>query len=172
MPETDSYALWIIPVGDAYTLADNFIARLSKAYQLPKFRPHVTVLGGIRQPEAAKMHVLAGGLSPFPVRLKRRVEYLDEYFRCLFLSAYETPELMAAISKAGELFGDEGRPPFPHLSLAYGNLPMQTKQEMIRKLGLVPEIAFEARALYLVQASTEMDVSRWKVIERILLGSL
>ena len=147
-----------------------YIAKLSDAYHLPRFEPRVTALGGIRTPEASEMRGLAGSLAPFRVRLAREVEYLDEYFRCLFLRALQTAGLMETFSKACELFGYEGEPYFPHLSLAYGELPVKTKHEMIRELGEIPEIEFEVRAICLVQASTETSVSSWKVIERFLDG--
>ena len=89
----------------------------------------------------------------------------------MFLKADETPELMEAFAKVSQLFGYEGETYFPHLSLAYGDLPLEIKREMIQTLGDIPEIKFEARQLSLVRASTEMPVSRWKIVERFPLGS-
>lgn len=171
MPENQSYALWIIP-GDeeVYARTSGYIARLSSLYGLPRFEPHVTLLGGIRSPEADELRGLAGGLAPFQVRLAREVEYRNEYFRCLFLRAYKTDGLMEAFSKAGALFGRETDSYMPHLSLAYGDLPVWKKHEMIEELGPVPQIAFEARDISLVQASTETPVSSWEVVERFPLG--
>lgn len=169
MPENDSYSLWIMPEGDPYNLIDGYIAKLSQAYDLPKFEPHVTVLGGIRVPNTSALQDLARSLPPFRIHLASQPQYLDEYFRCLFLKAHETPALMDIFSKASQLFGYEGEPYFPHLSLAYGDLPVKTKREMIQELGAIPEIEFEARHLSLVQASTEMPISTWKVLERFSL---
>jgi hypothetical protein len=50
------------------------------------------------------------------------------------------------------------------MSLAYGDLPVWRKHEMIEELGPLPQIEFEAQAISLAQASTEMDVSSWKVV--------
>lgn len=161
-----TFSLWIIPAGEAYRLTESYIARLSAAYGLPRFEPHVTVLGSIPSPDDSAVRALAAELAPFPIRLMRQVEYLDEYFRCLFLRAHETDELMEAISEAGERFGPQAKPHFPHLSLAYGDLTVETKQQMIRELGEIPEIEFEAQAISLVQASSKIDVSSWKVVER------
>lgn len=169
MPENDSYALWIMPEGAAYTLTDSYIAKLSRIYDLPKFEPHVTLLGGIRVPETSALRTLIRGLPPFHIHLSNQPEYLDETFRCLFLKADETPPLMETFAKASQLFGYEGPPYFPHLSLAYGDLPVETKREMIRTLGEIPGIEFEARQLSLVQASAEMPISSWKVVERFPL---
>jgi hypothetical protein len=171
MPENGSYALWIIPEGEAYSITDGYITKLSEAYGLPRFEPHVTILDGIPSADSSALRGLASSLPPFHIRLTSRPEYLDEYFRCLFLKAHETPELMETFSKASGLFGNQGEPYFPHLSLAYGDLPVETKREMIRELGDILEIEFEARQISLVGASTEMPISSWKVVERFLLGS-
>jgi 2'-5' RNA ligase len=170
MAENNSYALWIIPPGEAYTLTNGYIARLSKSFHLPKFEPHVTVLAGLRLEQASQMRALAGGLAPFRVRLAREAEYLDEYFRCLFLPAHQMAELMDLFSKVSELFGYQGRPYFPHLSLAYGDLPVETKQEMIRELGPIPPIQFEARAISLVHGSQAIPPESWRVVERFQLS--
>ena len=140
MAENNSYALWIIPEGAAYTLTDGYIARLSQVYDLPKFKPHVTVLAGIPDPATVALHDLARSLPLFRIRLSSQPEYLDERFRCLFLKAYETPKLMETFSKISQLFGYEGPPYFPHLSLAYGDLPVETKREIIQTLGDIPGI--------------------------------
>ena len=169
MTKTDTYSLWIMPEGAAYTLTDGYIARLSQAYDLPKFDPHVTVLAGIPNPGSSTLRDLTRGLPPFRIRLANQPEYLDERFRCLFLKAHETPELMETFAKASELFGYEGPPYFPHLSLAYGNLPVETKHEMIQSLGDIPQIEFEARQLSLVQASSKIPISNWKVVEQFPL---
>ena len=166
MSENDTYALWIVPDGATYSLADGYISKLSDTYHLPRFEPHVTVLGRIHSPDSSALRGLAEGLPSFQIRLASRPEYLDEYFRCLFLKADETPALMETFSKASGLFGYEGGPYFPHLSLAYGDLPVETKLEIIRTLEDIPEIGFEARHLSLVHASIEMPISDWKVVER------
>lgn len=170
MSETDSNALWIIPDGAAYALTNGYIAKLSSAYHIPRFEPHVTILGGVRSAEKSMVRGLAEGLAPFRVHLASEVEYLDEYFRCLFLRVRKTPELMETFSEASEIFSYEGDPYFPHLSLAYGEFPIQTKREMIRELGAIPKVEFEARSIHLVHASTEMPIANWKVIERFPLG--
>lgn len=172
MSKNDSYSLWIIPGGDAYTLTDGYIEKLSRTYDLPRFEPHVTILGGIRSPEQSEFRALVGSLAPFTVRLACRVEFLDEYFRCLFLPAHQSAELMETFSKASQLFGHEGQSYYPHLSLAYADLSVQTKHEMIRELGELPEIEFEARAISLVHASKGMPVENWKVIREFPLANL
>lgn len=166
MSENASYALWIMPEGTAYALTNSYITQLSKRYNLPKFEPHVTVLGRIHSPDTSALRDLAQNLLPFRIRLSSQPEYLDEYFRCLFLKAHETAELMETYAQVSQRFGSEGGPYFPHLSLAYGDLSLETKHEMIKALGEIPKIEFEAHHLSLVQASTQIPISNWNVVER------
>jgi len=107
-----SFALWIIPEGEAYALTDDYIARLSAGYNLPKFEPHVTLLSGILSPEALALRDLAEGL------------------------------------------------------------PVGIKREMIRALGEISEIEFDARQLPLARASAELPVSSWKVMEQFPLAKV
>ncbi|MGD8405537.1 MAG: hypothetical protein PVJ21_17905 [Anaerolineales bacterium] len=172
MPENDSYALWIMPEGAAYTLTDSYIAKLSRAYDLPKFKPHVTLLAGIPFPKPSTLRDLAHNLLPFRIHLASQPQYLDEYFRCLFLKADETPALMEAFSKTSQLFDYAEQFYFPHLSLAYGDLPVEAKREMIQTLGEIPGIEFETRHLSLVQASAEMPISSWTVVEHFPLRNV
>ena len=170
MPEDHTYCLWIIPENESYSITNGYIAKLSEEYNFPRFEPHVTILSGIRSPEKSKIRAFTESISPFRIRLASQPTYLDEYFRCLFLEAHKTPGLMEMFSKASEVFGYKGEPFYPHLSLAYGDFPIQTKQEMIQKLGEIPEIEFEARHLSLVHASGEMPISNWRVTEQFSLG--
>jgi 2'-5' RNA ligase len=170
MIENDTFSLWLIPAGQAYSLLSGYITQLSEAYNLPKFEPHVTVLGGMRQPETFAMRALAGSLASFRVRLMEQVQYMDEFTRCLFLPVHQTPALMESYAKACEHLDCPAGPYFPHLSLAYGDLPVETKHAMIQDLGEIPLVEFEARAISLVQASAKMDVSSWQVIEQFSFG--
>jgi 2'-5' RNA ligase len=171
-PETDFYSLWIIPEGEAYTLTSYFIARLSDIFSLPDFEPHVTLLGRIQVSDFSTLHDLARSLPPFRIRLASQPEYLDEYFRCLFLKADETPALMEAFAQASRVFDYQGGPYFPHLSLAYGDQEIEDKLAMIHVMGEIPEIEFEARQLSLARASSKIPVSNWEVVERFPIAKM
>jgi hypothetical protein len=43
----DAYTLWIIPHGEACSLADGYIGKLSEAYGFPWIEPYVILLGRI-----------------------------------------------------------------------------------------------------------------------------
>jgi 2'-5' RNA ligase len=169
MAKSVAYSLWIIPDGITYSLTAGYISKISSGYHLPTFEPHVTILGEIFLPKDTMMSKaieLANNLAPFRIHLAREVKYLDEYFRCLFIKAHKTKDLMKTFSTATEIFSYSGNAYFPHLSLAYGEIPVQTKRKMIQKLGTIPSIEFEARNICMVLASSRTPISRWKVINR------
>src|SRR3989338_5017501 len=98
MTQTKRYSLWIIPTGDVYDRLKDIILRLSLKYSTPRFEPHITLIGGLSCSEEeilSKVSWLSTLLKPFPVKLIK-TEYLDEYYRCLFLRAEETDNLLNA----------------------------------------------------------------------------
>src|SRR5574337_1324526 len=86
-PAEKGYSLWLVPGEPALSLLASAISRLSREYSTPRFKPHITLLGGIALQEAnalAKLALLARTLEPFPIELGE-IGFLDEYFRCLFV---------------------------------------------------------------------------------------
>jgi len=66
------YALWLMPSGDSYEILAQTILRLSRQYSTPFFEPHVTLLGGLLEPEEAvlsKTRQLAALVRPFGISL-------------------------------------------------------------------------------------------------------
>lgn len=167
MPIEKKYSLWIMPEGNVYDKLSGLISKLAQEYDGPVFEPHLTLFGQVSDSErdlVGKAAFLAENLKFFEVKLTA-ADYLDEYFKCLFLKAEEKEDLMAANLKAREIF--RGYYPIdastenymPHLSLLYANLPVPTKEEIISKIGKNFNISFWATNLYLVY--TGGDVGKW-----------
>ena len=125
---------------------------LSRGYSAPVFAPHVTMAGGIQGPAReviSKMKRLAKQITPFGVRLTQ-ADFLDEYYRCLFIRVAKTQPIMEANKLAREVFGLHDPCAFmPHLSLLYGNLPSSAKERIITSLGRQFELEFKVSSLHL-----------------------
>lgn len=138
------------------------IDRLSEEYSAPRFEPHVTLLGGLSGPEkelCSRAGRLAGLLRPYEVRLGP-VEYLDEFYRSLFIHVQETVPVMDANRRAREVFHRLGGPGYmPHLSLLYAHLPASQKEEIISRIGKRFDQTFQATRLVL--CSTTGETSSW-----------
>jgi 2'-5' RNA ligase len=165
------YSLWLIPTGEVRQQLAGTILDLSRQYAAPAFEPHVTLAGGIVGPArevVAKMADLARRIPPFTVRLTE-VDFLDEYFRCLFVRVAPTQPIMKANQLARAVFSLERQPAFmPHLSLLYADLPSGVKERIAASLGRRFELEFKVSDLHLYRIKGE--VAAWRRTARFGLG--
>jgi 2'-5' RNA ligase len=98
---------------------------------------------------------VATALRPFTIRLEE-IDFLDEYFRCLFVHAALTEPLRKAHQAARQAFGHEREPAFmPHLSLLYGNFPRSLKEGIMAEMGRQLDVQFKVRSLHLYRTDGE-----------------
>lgn len=176
MKETKSYSLWLMPTGGISVKLAHMISQLSMDYSTPSFEPHVTLLNGIIGPEeeiVKKAAQTASMLAPYEILLTR-VDYLDKYFRCLFINVEKTSEVMNTNAKTREVFHEYitdrhlTAEYMPHLSLLYGDISSQTKEAIIKNIGREWNLTFEATSIHLFL--TEGDVKDWHKLKEFPLG--
>ncbi len=159
---TKGYSLWLIPAGEVYQKLAKTISQLSRQYSAPNFEPHITLLGQLARPEEevlSKTSQLATLLRPLEIKLTR-VDYLDQYFRCLFIRVEETKEVVKANLKAREVFSRQNDPQYtPHLSLMYGHFTPKIKEKIIAEIGREFNLSFKVRNIYLF--STKGEPKDW-----------
>ena len=170
---TMSHSSWFTPSDKAYDELSKMISQLSKKYSTPSFEPHVTLLGSIIDPETEvfeKISSIANQLQPFEVKLTN-VGYQNEFFRCLFIKAEESKELIRSNSLARKLFNRETDPPYmPHLSLMYGNFNPEIKEKIITEIGKEFNISFEVENIRVVSyIPGHHDTSGWKIVKEFPL---
>lgn len=157
------YAIWLMPEEPVYSELAGVILALSRERSTPAFEPHVTLLAGITAPEQDTISLcakLAGLLSPLEVQLAT-IDFLDEYYRSIFVRVAETAALMRSNRKTREVFGLPGQPPYmPHLSLLYGDVPLDVKKAIAAKLGSQLARSFQASSVHLYFVAG--PVSRWR----------
>jgi len=170
MTSSTGFSLWLQPTGQAHNRLANIIKELSKQYHTPVFEPHVTLLGGLignQETLAARTVQLAKSAQPNIVILTT-VDYLDEYFRCLFAVVEKTDWLTNLNAKARKLFHCEDAPEFmPHLSLMYGNFSPTTKQRIIVELGSTLDTRFQVASVQLW--STNGAPQEWYQVQEFSL---
>jgi 2'-5' RNA ligase len=168
---TKSYALWLIPEGNARTRLARTIGQLSRQHSTPVFAPHITLASGIVAPArdvATKAAVLAQSLRPQRLHLTR-LDWRDEYFRCLFVTVARMSPLLRAHKMARKVFELRGRRAFlPHVSLVYGDLSPEAKRHIIRSLGKRFDLRFEVRRLDVV--AIQGPPSQWRHVKSFPLG--
>lgn len=163
--QTKRYSLWIMPAGDVYDRLKDIILRLSLKYSTPRFEPHITLIGGLSGSEEeilSRISRLTASLRPFTVKLTK-TEYLDEYYRCLFLRAKETDDLLNAYALAGKIFDNLQEEKYmPHLSLMYGDFPAKIKEEIAMEIGNL-DIAFEVNSIHVIMTGDNPEL--WQRIK-------
>jgi 2'-5' RNA ligase len=165
-PAGQKYSLWFMPEGEVCNRLTQIIHRLSIRYEAPEFPPHVTLLGscvGERDEMIRRSSLVAAALRPFTIRLGK-IDFRDEYFRCLFLHAGPMETLWNAYQVACRKFD---RPPkhdfMPHLSLAYGSIPQSMKEEFVADMRTGLDDQFRVRRIHLYQ--THGAVQDWRLVE-------
>jgi 2'-5' RNA ligase len=107
----------------------------------------------------SKTEQLAGLLTPFVATLTH-ADYLDQYFRCLFIRAEETEDLINANNRASEIFSRQHDSRFmPHLSLMYGDFTSEIKQQIIGTIGKNFNMRFDVTSVHLF--STNGEPKEW-----------
>jgi 2'-5' RNA ligase len=171
MQQCSGHSLWLMPSGIIRDTITRVIKKLSTEYFTPAFDPHITLLGqvsGTEQEIIDKTTTLAKSLHPFPVRLGV-LSGMNDYFRCLFARIEESKELIDANRIVRQVFNRETDPSFmPHLSLLYGNLSEDFKQEIISEIGKKLSLSFQVEAIHVI--STNGAVGDWKKAAEISLG--
>lgn len=172
MSNANGYSLWLVPRGRLAERAREVISGLALTYGTPSFGPHVTLLGSIEGTSEAVVKttsMLAQKLGPISVFLDRP-GYLAQYFRCLYIGARPDEALMEAHKLSKEMFGMDGTPKFmPHMSLMYGDMEAQAKEEIISGLGRWDASGFTAGKIYLLR--TQGAPSQWYGIGEFELKS-
>ena len=159
-----------MPVGELFDRLAAIIKKLSLNQPALSFEPHVTLLGrllGLESERVSKTRVLASLIKPFQIQLDK-VDYLDEFFRSLFIRVEPTQAVLDANRTAQMLFsGRTDAEYLPHLSLMYGDLAAATKEEIIVRIGHEIRGEFEVRAIHLYQ--TEGEPKDWRQVEQFSL---
>lgn len=161
-----------MPTGQVYVALAKLISDLSERYSSPRFVPHVTLLGGLTGSYGeieSRASRLSAKLRPYMMNLTR-IQYLYEYFRCLFIRVEETNEVVEANLGAREAFDREEDPKYmPHLSILYGNFPSATKDEIIVGIGRDFTSSFVVSSFDLVDTSSRPE--DWFTIRSFHFGS-
>ena len=173
MGELKDHALWIIPEGETYRELKRLIESLSRKYSTPPFEPHITVLGRVLGSDSelfSKSSQVGSLIRPFHVALKT-VDYLDEYFRCLFIRAGKSREIIDLHTTAKRMFTIQDTKSYmPHVSLIYGSLPADVKKKIISDIGNDFPDAVEVRSIHLISASVDTDPRDWYSVREFPLG--
>jgi hypothetical protein len=160
-------SIWIRPTGEALDRISKVTRRLSLRKNGPEVPPHLTLLSGIettRLDAGVKLKRLAMRLAPFTVRLGK-IDWKADYFRCLYVAAERSRELVGAQRAAHEVFEMNPPAPFkPRICLFYGTLDDESERDLAEATGGSLDVDFPASAIQLVNAAPGIPVSQWRTL--------
>ena len=159
-------SLWLALDPPSQARLDALIAELAAHLQGPRFRAHLTLLPRLRATEGEALERAAALAVRTPAQALTlfRAVHTPAYYRCLFLEAQRTPELLGAHQRARRLFPGSPDDFLPHLSVAYGRLPALVAEPVARSLEQSVPLPLAARAERLEVWSTRGDASGWQAI--------
>lgn len=161
--KSKGYTLWIVPTNKAHDKFTNLITKLAEDNYAPKFEPHITLLGEIELPEAEiikKTKQLVSGQQPFVIKMQE-IDYEDYFFRTLFVRAEKTKPLLTLHNRAKEIFNMQAIPYMPHLSLLYGDFPVEVKEKIIKDIGKDQSVEFTVNKVTLIKGG---EIADWYTV--------
>lgn len=171
----EAYSLWLVPEAPVEQELGRLVRALAPVFGKPAFAPHVTVQGDIElSADDAEMlaRQLVEGEGPLAWRAWG-IQWTEHPFRAFFVAFDRADRFRTLTERSAKLTGSrEGLSPFPHLSLAYGSLPVREKIARSRPLSA----AFEGRTmtfdrLVVALSGKDVPIEEWKPVATIHLGS-
>ncbi len=170
---TTRYAFWYEPTGEVYSYLKSLIIQLSAKYNSPIFEPHITLLPGgtdlDKESVINKLRVAISESNPFETKLTT-YDYLDDFFKCIFLRVDKSSSVMNFCSSIQTAFNSQPTTDFtPHLSVLYGQIANEEKEKIISRLGMEYQKSFIIEKVDIIEYKMGEPPETWKKIESILV---
>ncbi|CAG0959132.1 hypothetical protein BURK1_00618 [Burkholderiales bacterium] len=170
----EAYSFWLVPEAPVEREFGTLVRALAPLFGMPAFAPHATVQGDLdlSADEAESIaRELVDGESPLAWRAWG-IQWTEHPFRTFFVAFDRADRFHALLERAARLTGTrEGLSPFPHLSLAYGSLPVREKIARSRPLaGAVEGRTIRFDRLVVALSGKEIPVGDWRVVATVNLG--
>ena len=161
-----TYSIWLMPDGKYASSVSKIINDISKKYNTPIFKPHVTLIGDCEKEKCDKIYFIfkKKKIKPIEIILKD-FDYKDSFFQCLYIKVIKSYQLCKTRNFLIKSLKINSKKIYePHMSIVYSNLKISEKKKIIKKLGTFRD-NFIADKLFL--AENDYDNLNWKVIEEI-----
>jgi 2'-5' RNA ligase len=169
------YSLWLVPEGDALTTLNTLVTTFASEAGSATFIPHMTLIGDLIASEEEAIRVskaIASQSRPVAIKLVA-AETMDEFYRCVFVTAEVTDELTNLYAKTHEVFPAASGEHFvkkPHLSVLYGQYDDETKQGYADRAQAVLPVGWTASKATLLY--TEGEPESWRTVAEFPLGEV
>lgn len=169
----ESYSFWLVPEPALEQELGKLVRALAPVFGMPPFAPHATVQGDLDlSADDAEMlaRELVAGEGPLAWRAWG-IQWTEHPFRTFFVAFDRADRFRALLERSAKLTGSrEGLSPFPHLSLAYGTLPVREKIARSRPLsGAIDGRTMVFDRLVVALSGKEVPVEEWRVVATVSL---
>jgi len=163
-----TYSLWLMPEKDCADSVSEIINDISKKYNAPIFKPHVTLIGDCKKKICEELYFILEKkkkiIQPIKIILKD-FGYKNSFFQCLYIKVIKNYQLCKTRNFLIKNLKINSKKIYePHMSVIYSNLKIREKKNIIKKLGTFRD-NFIADKLYF--AENDYNNLNWKVIEEI-----
>ena len=159
------YSLFLLPEESIGKKYQKIISGIASSYRTKEFKPHVTLIKNLEMEEKEVLsftNELIKWLKPIKTKFIE-IEYSDRIYRSLYITVLKTQELLKAHNGANQIFGHKEELFMPHLSIVYGELPLDVKLKIIESLKPLNKEFFILDKL-VVYDITEGNADLWKEI--------
>lgn len=153
-----SLALWLVPPTTRRSEYATFIDALADRYGTPRFVPHVTLLTEVPSCDETQLRELAESCRGIELQ-PRGLATFDDYYRALVVQFDLTDGLARARDVATRAFRADAGAYEPHLSLMYGDVSAEVREEARRSIEATAFPPFVPEVLQLVDCVGPPD--RW-----------
>ncbi len=171
---SEPHSIWLCPSQETTGVLSQMIDQIAAAQDAPSFAPHLTVLGDLEGPIEATIAQCRSGFSgAAPVQAKvGQLSRSDAFFMALYLNIF-LPDAIADMRASMAAILSPGMPQTftPHVSLAYGalpidfnDLPCQTLTQELDKEGVI----FNQVAI--VRSAKTIPIERWTIAAKFDLA--
>lgn len=164
-----SYSVWLVPKETEETRElQELIHTYSERYETPTFKPHITLanaeVGRERAQEVCRK--LASQKDPFKISLSSSYCSTNRT-RCFFLLTDPSKELLNFHKTALSHFEKKISPYFPHLSLAYGDIPLEERVNLVKSFDETT-LPLEIKIGNLELIEVEGTSNEWESVDKFI----
>ena len=169
-----AYSLWLIPSEiNQKKYLSNLVKNLADKHLGPIFEPHLTILGDVQLEldELSEKVKRVAEKSPVVQLETSSVEYSTTYYQCIFVRVKPTPELMQLYDDLKDALELKKPSVFmPHISLFYGNLSYQERQEVVSSLQIDTQ-KFTSQTIVITPSGADVEPEKWDHLLELALSA-
>ncbi len=166
-----AYWIWLELSDSDNNYCKELQKKVQKTIKSPTFKPHLTVSGPINLIEnrdilKKKFYELSKQIEPI-VTNNLSFDYQNQYFQSFYIKIEKSNDLLKlkdSIDKKYGFLNNNNQTYMPHISLAYGNIPIKSKIKIMNSLGKLQK-NFLANRISLIYANEEKLI--WKKVVSI-----